>query len=84
MLQDILQAKHLGGHKLHLRFEDGVEGDVDLETFVKFTGVFEPLKDPDYVGRVRVEPEYGTVAWPNGADVAPETLYERATSTEAA
>lgn len=75
MLKDILQARHLGGHKLHLRFEDGVEGDVDLEKFLKFTGVFEPLKDPAYVGRVRVEPEYGTIAWPNGADLDPDVLY---------
>jgi hypothetical protein len=75
MLKDILQARHLGGHKLHLKFEDGVEGDVDLAKVVKFTGVFEPLKDPAYFGQVRVEREFGTVAWPNGADLDPDVLY---------
>ena len=75
MLKDILQATHLGGHLLHLQFEDGVEGDVNLAKLVEFTGVFEPLKDPAYVSRVRVEPEYGTIAWPNGADMDPDVLY---------
>jgi hypothetical protein len=43
--------------------------------------VFEPLKDPEYFQRFFLEG--GTVAWPNGADVAPETLYERAKSNRA-
>jgi hypothetical protein len=44
--------------------------------------VFEPLKDPGCFQRFFLEG--GTVTWPNGADVAPETLYERAKSSEAA
>jgi hypothetical protein len=40
--------------------------------------VFEPLADPAFFAQVRVDPEGGTVVWPNGVDMAPETLYERA------
>lgn len=41
-------------------------------------GVFTPLHDPGYFAQVRVDPEVGAISWPNGADLAPEVLYERA------
>jgi len=41
-------------------------------------GVFEPLRDPIYFAQVRVDPEAGTIVWPNGLDMAPEPLYEEA------
>jgi hypothetical protein len=41
-------------------------------------GVFEPLRDPAYFARVEVDPEGGTIGWPNGADMAPEPLYAEA------
>jgi hypothetical protein len=37
--------------------------------------VFEPLRDPVYFARVELDAELGTISWPNGADVAPETLH---------
>jgi hypothetical protein len=40
--------------------------------------VFEPLRDPTYFAWVRVDPEAGTITWPNGTDTAPEPLYEEA------
>jgi hypothetical protein len=40
MLKDIVEVKPLEGYRLHLRFEDGVEGDVDLQQFLTFDGVF--------------------------------------------
>jgi hypothetical protein len=66
MLKDIVAAKALGGYRLYLRFEDGVEGVVDLAPHLSFQGVFEPLRDPIYFAQVRVDPASGTVAWPNG------------------
>ena len=80
-MQDIVAAKALGGYRLHLRFEDGVEGVVDLALHLSFRGVFEPLCDPAYFAQVRVDAELGTVAWPNGADLDPEVLYGRITGT---
>jgi hypothetical protein len=45
---------------------------------MEWRGVFEPLRDPRYFAKVRVDTEAATVVWPNGADLAPETLYEEA------
>ncbi len=77
MLKDIVFVSPLEGHRLCLRFEDGVEGVVDLGTVISFRRVFTPLKDPAYFAQVRVDPELGTVSWPNGADLDPDVLYGR-------
>jgi hypothetical protein len=76
MLKDIISAKAVGDYRLQLRFEDGVEGVVDLAKQVSFRRVFEPLRDAAYFAQVRVDAELGTVVWPNGADLDPDVLYE--------
>ena len=83
MLKDIISAKAVGDYRVQLRFEDGVEGVVDLAKQVSFRGVFEPLRDAAYFAQVRVDPELGTVVWPNGADLDPDVLYEEVTSAAA-
>jgi hypothetical protein len=75
MLKDIVQVRVLDGHDLHLRFEDGVEGRVDVAGLVAFTGVFAPLRERGYFLKVRVNPDLGTICWPNGADLDPDVLY---------
>lgn len=74
----IVDADPLGGHRLRLAFSTGESRTVDVLPLVKQVGgpVFEPLRDPAYFGRVSVDPVCGTVAWPNGADLAPSALYE--------
>ncbi|MBV9278590.1 MAG: DUF2442 domain-containing protein [Chloroflexi bacterium] len=74
---DVIDVQVIGPHRLRLTFEDGTVGDVDLSRQV-WRGVFEPLADPAYFAHVRVDPEAGTVVWPNGADMAPEPLYAEA------
>ncbi len=65
----------VGPHRLAVEFADGVKGEVDLADRL-FGPVFEPLKDPKFFSRVRVD-EFGVIAWPNGADIAPDALYEQ-------
>ena len=79
MLIDIVEARAIGGHRLYLRFEDGVEGEVDLTGVVDFVGVFTPLREPAEVAKVQVDPEIGTICWPSGADLDPDVLYSTIT-----
>ena len=71
----LTQARHISGHRLWLQFSDGVEGEVDLASELNGT-VFAPPQAVDEFRRVQLDPELRTVVWPNGADFAPEFLYE--------
>jgi hypothetical protein len=79
---EITAVEHLGGYRLRLTFADGLVGDVNLADRLKATRgpMFEPLRDVEFFARVSVDPELGTVVWPNGADLAPEVLHEQALS----
>ena len=76
-LLDVTAVEVVGDFRLRLTFEDGTVGDVDFATR-EWRGILEPLSDATYFARVRVDPEAGTIAWPNGVDLAPEPLYEEA------
>ena len=75
MLKDIVDVQVMDGYQLHLRFEDGLEGTINVAGLVDFTGVFAPLRADDYFRKVRVNSELGTICWPNGADLDPDVLY---------
>ena len=76
MLTRIIAARYLGGHSVWLRFNDGLEGHIDLSA--ELAGeVFEPLRDQAYFALVELHPELHTLVWPNGADFAPEFLREK-------
>ena len=77
----VIRAEYCGGYRIHLTFNDSSEKTVDFTRWLNGP-VFEPLKDVSYFSRFFLEG--GTVAWPNGADIAPETLYTAEGSTEAA
>lgn len=68
------EVRVVGDHRLWLRFEDGAEGEVDLSDH-RWSGVFEPLREQAFFSRVKLDPQLQTIAWPNGADIAPETLH---------
>jgi hypothetical protein len=76
-LVDITGVEVIGEHRLRLTFEDGTVGDVDFSER-EWRGVLEPLRDPVYFARVAVDPDSGTISWPNGVDMAPEPLYAEA------
>lgn len=70
---EVTNVEHLGGFVLRLRFNDDTERVVDLEGEL-WGPVFEPLKEnPELFRAVRIEGP--TIAWPNGADLAPEFLH---------
>jgi len=77
---DIEHVEYIGGYRLRISFADGVVGDIDLAS--KFEGpvgpIFEPLRDPEEFAKVRVDPDLGTITWPNGADLAPDVLHDQA------
>jgi hypothetical protein len=79
MLKDVVEVRPLGGYRVHLRFEDGIQGELDLARLIRFRGVFAPLEDEREFARVQVDPELGTIAWPNGADLDPDVLYAEVT-----
>jgi hypothetical protein len=71
----VRSVEYLGGYRLRLVFSDGASGDVDLEQEL-WGPVFEPLRDRAEFRKVRVNKGLGTIMWPNGADIAPETLHD--------
>ena len=73
-LNDVTAVEYRRDYVYHVRFDDGLEGDVDFSGYVGRGPVFRPLADLAFFKKARVEG--GTIAWPNGADIAPETLYE--------
>ena len=82
MLKDIVKVRVLGGYNVYLKYEDGVEGEIDLADIIKFDGVFEPLKEPERFRELYLNKELGTICWPCGADLDPDVLYARITKTE--
>ncbi len=76
MMLPVTGVRYLDDYRLWLRFNDGVEGEVDLAGELGGE-VFVPLMDPALFSRVAVDPEVGTIASTNGADLAPEFLYNR-------
>lgn len=75
MLCDVTEVKIVKDYVLFLRFENGVEGKIDISTIIPFEGIFSKLKDPGYFATVYVNKELGTIVWDNGADISPEYLY---------
>ncbi len=75
MLKDVTSVEFIGDFRLRLTFDDGKSGEVDLAKHIAFTGIFAPLKDPNVFRTGRVDPDLGTICWPNGADVDPVVLY---------
>jgi uncharacterized protein DUF2442 len=69
--------------RLRLQFDDGASGELDFSGEA-WGGVFAPLADPNYFAQVRLDEELGTIVWPNGADIAPETLRRLVTEQPAA
>jgi len=77
----VIRAEYEREHRIRLTFEDGVTGSVDFRPWLEGR-IFQPLLELDYFREFVLDG--GTVAWPNGADIAPETLYASAKASQAA
>ena len=75
MLKDIIEVKPLNNYQLYLKFEDNQEGIINLEEIIEFVGIFQPLKDLNFFKTVKINPDWGTIYWENGADLDPDVLY---------
>lgn len=71
----VIEAEYVSGYVVRLKFRDGTAGEIDLQT--ELTGpVFEPLKNVELFRQFYIHPEFHTLVWPNGADIAPEFLHD--------
>lgn len=77
---NIKQVEYLGEYRLRLTFADGLVGEIDLAAKLDTNvgPMFQPLRDQAFFAQVHVDVELGTIAWPNGADLAPEVLHDQA------
>jgi hypothetical protein len=75
MYYTVIDARYVRDFTIWAKFADGSEGEINLADALSGP-VFEPLKDVNYFRNFSLA-EYGTICWPNGADIAPEFLYEK-------
>jgi Protein of unknown function (DUF2442) len=74
-MNDVTRIEYKGGFVFRVVFDDGKSGDVDFSEYIGRGPVFEPLRDVSFFKNATIEG--GTISWPNGADIAPDTLYEK-------
>ena len=75
MKPNLISAEYAGAYRIRLCFDDETTGEIDLESEL-WGEVFEPLRDLARFREFRLDREMNTVVWPNGADLAPEFLYD--------
>ena len=80
-LNDVEWIEYKAAYSYLVVFDNGVNAVIDFSDYFERGPVFAPLRDPEFFRQARIEG--GTIAWPNGADIAPETLYEKCTQAGA-
>lgn len=72
--REVIEAKIIKDYTVELVFDDLKKGIVDLRKYLG-RGIFKSLLDRKKFCQMKVNAELGTICWPNGADIAPDTLY---------
>ncbi|MFN7817629.1 MAG: DUF2442 domain-containing protein [Burkholderiales bacterium] len=75
MLKDIVERSARPSHRLYIRFEDGVAGEIDVAAISNFVGVFAALRDEASFAQVALNPELVAIQWQTGADLDPDFQY---------
>jgi hypothetical protein len=84
MLPRITEVAPAGRHRLRLSFTDGVTATLDFLPLVSGRGgMLAQLEDEEFFARVRLDPEAGTIIWPNNVDFDPDVLHGMATGADA-
>lgn len=74
-MNDVISIKYQKDFIYYIEFDDGRKGDIDLSDYPNKGPIYEPLRDLSFFQSAKIEG--GTIAWQNGADIAPESLYEK-------
>ncbi len=74
-LNDVISLEYISGYAYRIVFDDDTNAIIDFSEYLDSGPIFTPLRNLDYFQKARIEG--GSIAWPNGADVAPETLYDK-------
>ena len=75
MFLHVIDVLYLEDYKLRLEFNEGTVKVVDLKNEL-FGEIFKPLLNIELFKQVKINPDKNTIEWENGADFAPEFLYE--------
>ena len=75
MIIHVTKVEVVGPYSLDLTFDNGIRKRVNLRHEL-YGEVFQPLRDPAYFAQAYLDPDSRTVTWPNGADLAPDFLFQ--------
>lgn len=79
MYYEISEIKIIDDYKIYFLFKNGKSGTLDFSKYPQRKGVFAKFNDINFFRQVYINPEFGVLTWPGGIDIAPETLYSKAT-----
>ena len=74
-MNDVEKIEHENDYVYSVTFDDGATARIDFFSHLKRGLIFKPLKELQFFKKASIKG--GTIAWPNGADIAPESLYEK-------